>query len=401
MAEISVDTGGMRTQENHLQTVISRLEKVEAELGNINSKIAQYLSSQAYQNIRRKISQASGRMEQNKRAVQSLKEVLHSSRDLYQNTENNVESYFRKSSGVNWSQTGGLTEWTNVIDIWNAQISRSEKTWSGFSKFWNDFWKKGEAKDALYQAAFGVSGSIFGKEFTSKITGKILDASLKRGLEATWDIGKGEAKIAYQVKGEVKGADLKVETKYGIFGSETEIGILTGAVSGEAYCALLQDGEFAPGVGLKGKIGGSVLSGKQKFTVGSDDVNAHITAKGDVLTGEMEGSIQAGKIKTEDGSYVIGAEAKGEMGAYLAKGEVKGGFDIFGIEIDASLKGKLGFGVDATAGVTSNSATVGIGAAILGGGGFEIKVDWSKLRKKISSWRSKSSWGWGNGGSSW
>lgn len=105
MAEILVDAGGMKTQESQLQNIINQLGKVEIDLNSVNNKIARCLESRAYQNVRQSISRIDVCISQNKVLVQSLKITLTSSRELYQNTETKVASYFAKSSQIDWSQT--------------------------------------------------------------------------------------------------------------------------------------------------------------------------------------------------------------------------------------------------------------------------------------------------------
>lgn len=398
MAEIEVDTGRMKRQESNLQTIMNRLEKSMSQLEHINRKITQYLDSRAYQNIQRKIFQVSGRIGQNRQAVQSLKTALVGCCTLYKNAEEKVIGYFGRSSRVDWSQTGGITDWTKAVDIGGWEVSASQKSWStGWSDFWNDFFHDGKAQDALYQWGVGISGSILGANVASKITAKILDFSLEHNTESEWDIKDRKAQLYHQLKAELTVGKIEAKNQIGILETDTEIDVLTGAATGKVYGALFDDnGVFAPGVGIAGEIGGSILAGKHEVQMGSDDVNAHVAASGDLVTGELKGKVQIGRVKTENGSYTTGVDIGGEAGAYLAKGEVKGGFELFGIEIDASLEGKLGFGANASAKATSDNAEVGIGASLLGGAGVKLKVDWSGLKKKIARWKL-----WGGSGGAW
>ncbi len=101
MAEISVDTAGMKTQEGALQSVIMRLEKAETELSSVEGVIARHLVSEGYESIRKGISQVSMRIEKNRQSVQSMQTVLGQGRGLYRDAENKSLSCFGKSGSTN------------------------------------------------------------------------------------------------------------------------------------------------------------------------------------------------------------------------------------------------------------------------------------------------------------
>lgn len=378
MAEISIDTGGMKRQEEVLQRVINRLQNAENDLYGVNNKIEGYLSSQAYWNIRRKISDITDKIDDNNRSVQSLKSVLAASRELYQNTEDKVEAYFHKTSAVDWSQTGSFTEWTQTVDMGNKEYTVQNKSWSSS---WVDFWNKlsaeGEFDDAWHQWAVGVNGTTAGTLWSSLITGTIGKIHAENGWESKWKIEDGDFNLGYKGKLEASAAELTLKNQYGLLESETEIGLGNFNADGEIYASVFRDGVFSPGIGIAAGVSGSVLSGKKKVQLGTDDVNAYAEASGDLLSAEAKGKAGFGAKKTKDG-YGFFAEAEGELGAYVAEGEITGGFEFFGIEIEASLEGKIGTGVEAKAGIDSGGATVGVGAAALFGGGVELHVDWSE-----------------------
>lgn len=385
MADISVSAGGMKTQENNLQNIISHLGNIESELNSVNNKIAAYLSAESYWNIRQKISQAAGRVRQNKQSVQLLKTVLGSSRELYQNTEKGSAGYFAKGSNVNWGKTGGFTEWVKSKSENGVTTTTNFKTWStSFSEYWDKLTKDGEAKDALYEAAIGTSGAgLFGISHSSKDTVKLLDVSSKFEDKTKWSKKDGDLKIGMEGSVEVKGGMVKHEEKYGIFSSETELDAFKVSGSAGVFCALFDNGKFTPGAGIEGKIGGSVLSGKQKYKAGTDDVNVSVAVTGSALSAEAKGSAKAGMIK-KDGRYVFGVEASGEAGAYLAKGEIKGGFELFGIKVDTKIKGSIGAGAEGEIKTSADGLKIGAGLSALIGAGLELEINWSGFSKKIS-----------------
>lgn len=99
-------------------------------------------------------------------------------------------------------------------------------------------------------------------------------------------------------------------------------------------------------------------------------------AKGELLTAEAE----AGVTVSKDG---IGAKAGAE--AYLAKGEIEGGFEFFGVEVNVKAEGGAG-GASAKIGgeVSDDGVSAEIGAGIGIGAGLEVEIDWSELKDNVS-----------------
>ncbi|MDY3888667.1 MAG: hypothetical protein SOZ17_05630, partial [Agathobacter sp.] len=70
-----------------------------------------------------------------------------------------------------------------------------------------------------------------------------------------------------------------------------------------------------------------------------------------------------------------GANANVSAEAYLATGSVKGGFSIFGFDIDIAVEGKAGgAGVEAGAKITTDEIRGKIGAGLGLGVGLEIGI---------------------------
>ncbi|MBO6147423.1 MAG: hypothetical protein J6O70_07605 [Lachnospiraceae bacterium] len=93
------------------------------------------------------------------------------------------------------------------------------------------------------------------------------------------------------------------------------------------------------------------------------------------------------KGKTKEGFGVnAGISAK----TAVAEGSVGGGITIFGIRLGGRVMGSAasaGFSAKVTA--TSRRFAFGLSGALGLGAGFEVSIDWSGLKEKLSNWRKR------------
>ena len=109
----------------------------------------------------------------------------------------------------------------------------------------------------------------------------------------------------------------------------------------------------------------------------------HIVNKGETLSSTSLDVIAGGK-----GLNQSIALAKAGAEVYLAKGEVKGGFEIFGIKIETEVEGKIGaIGAKVGGEIEDTSVEAEIGASLLGGAGIKVKIDWSEFADGIKKWK--------------
>ena len=73
----------------------------------------------------------------------------------------------------------------------------------------------------------------------------------------------------------------------------------------------------------------------------------------------------------------IGVQAGVDAEAYLAKGEIVGGFTIFGIDIELAVEGMIG--VQAEAGFSFGKDGVSLAGGV-GPLGIDVVIDWSDLQ---------------------
>lgn len=171
-------------------------------------------------------------------------------------------------------------------------------------------------------------------------------------------------------KGELSGyvAKGQVEGQIGLLSGSAEVTAITGAVSGEAKAVLFENGVFNPELKLKAGAEATGLKGSVDTKFGTDDFNVHAGAEGSVGTASAEAEFAISK---------SGASLSAEAGAAVFKGEVKSGFEIFGITVDLSVEGEaLAVGAKFEAGVDEDSIELGGKLSFLAGLGGKIKISW-------------------------
>ena len=206
----------------------------------------------------------------------------------------------------------------------------------------------------------------------------------EKDIKAKWDTKKGEISATGQVDANGHLAEGELSGNIGYLNGSVKAGIGVAAATGSVGATLFKNGKLSPKLQAKAEGSVSAASGEAKVSVGTDENNIHAKASGDLGKAKAEASVGVGMVSTKnaDGEEktAFGAEGKFEVGAYAAEGKISGGLTIFGIKVDASIKGKAG-GVGAEVGgsVTTNGVSGTIGAAFGLGGGVEISVDWSEF----------------------
>ena len=247
-------------------------------------------------------------------------------------------------------------------------------------------WGPGNLVEGTFRSG-AISTTLFGGDLTAE--GKILTGSIDTFGKAEWNIEDGEFGAKAGIKGEGSVLEGGVSYQNGDYSAGATGSVLTGGFTGSIGAGLWEDGHFRPSVNAEAKISGSVLHGELNDRFGSDDFNIHRKAEGDVLTADAYAKAGAGYITVTNSSgeevNVLGAQAKAGAEAYVFKGEVSGGFSIFGIDIDVSAEGKaLGAGVEAGGYVGTNGVSGKIGGGLGVGGSLEISIDWSDF--KVPDW---------------
>ena len=257
--------------------------------------------------------------------------------------------------------------------------------------------KSSEQNDSKPKSASFISGSveesvkIAGLGVGYEVSGEFLGGSWEHKFTSGIEKKDGKTDISLfdaEIGGEVHVAKGKVKGNVGYMYGEAEA--IVGQVKGKgsAGATLFKDGQLAPQLSLLGELSGAAISGKATAKFGSDNTDIHASAEGSLLSGDLKGELGIGKVTYEekDGSvhtgYGVSAEAKAE--GYLAQGRVKGGFKIFGIDVEVGMSGKAG-GAGASIGGHFVNGSVGgsIGAGLGLGLGLDFNIDWTDFK-----------WGW-------
>lgn len=251
--------------------------------------------------------------------------------------------------------------------------------------------------DGLWSAAVGgsvVAGSVLGScsilglDLNGTASGSLLnysaDASLTSGLKMDED-GNID-RLGVVLEGNA-GANLAEGELSGTVGNLS--GSLSGTVGevgaqGELGATLFSDGRFAPSLYGSLVATGSVLSGTANVSWSDDYYTLSGTASGDLLTAKagIEGGAGYITIEDEAGNISTAWGVKGEVGAeaYVVKGTLSGGFEIFGVEFNANVTGGAGgAGVKAGGHATTGGVSGELGLGLGVGGNVSFSVDWSEF----------------------
>lgn len=112
-----------------------------------------------------------------------------------------------------------------------------------------------------------------------------------------------------------------------------------------------------------------------------DGVKAHAEASG-YVGAVAEGNASANFTIDKNG---INAGLDAEIGAYAAKGEISGGFNIFGVDIGLKAEGKVGAGAEAGIGFEDGKFYANLGATLGIGGSVGVEIDFSEAIDNVSN----------------
>lgn len=346
MSEFSIQMGNMRGEVDNLSDIVSRLNNSREDINRIISTIT--ISGEAGMMIKKSLKDVLDNLDDTKQRSLKMASGLSNIINRYETAENTITGAETKSQKIIKGSINNKAAGINILDD-----GEGGKEISAF------------AETSLAAGNVFVSGS-YG---TLSLNGKVLSAGTSVSTKTHWGNGDYSASIKAGGSASLAEGDISADMKYGKISAsgsllsaktETEFG------AGITFKSGLISGE------VKGSFSADVAVGKVKTegTLGTDQINIYGKTEGSVIGAgtKVEGEVSF----KSSGEFCI----KGETGAeaYLAKGEVEGGFSLFGVKIKASGDAMLGVQAKAGGKLTETEASAKLGFGPFGG---KVTIDWS------------------------
>lgn len=263
-------------------------------------------------------------------------------------------------------------------------LTEDERSW--FAKFLNNELK---ADGSVLHGEVGKDGKILGFNSSGKASGDILYGAAGISGKGSWGFDKETGKwnfkdFGFGLNAYANGSVAKgeVEGNIGYLHGKASANLLNAGVKAEAKATLWDDGKFNPSLMVGASAEASVAHGEAEAGFGTDQYGVYGKAEGDFLYAGAEAGAGVGYIGTDkNGKPMYGAKAEAKAMACVAKGEVKGGVTIFGIDIDVGVKGyAAAAGVEAGGSVSTTGVTGSFSGALGLGAGMDISIDWSDAK---------------------
>ena len=394
--KFDVNTGNLKNIADDYQKICNRLENYSNSMQSICNQMYSY----SYGNVRNSLSNVIQKNDRNIRKMRQMGNSLSSIAGQYEQTENRI---------VNHSNLSGKTSIGSIVDIITDDnripdiinpipgiIDRIDDIVGPDAVIPEPIWKIGIndwldivpimptvigmpmmplvtliGLHKLFEVKEGaekkVEGNVSYKDWTSKngvASAAFLTAGGAAGLEQWRAYAEGSAAVLTgKVEKEGKYAAGSAEASFLKVEGEASIGV------SNSYSEKDGEGEVST-IGAKASVSANVLTGEAEGRLGLEDMNVHGGAEGSLVGAGAEA--EAGITYGANGEFKAKAGAEAE--AYLAKGEVKGGFTIFGIDIEVGAEGMIGVQAEAEveAGLDGFGFDLGLGPI-----GLDVAIDWS------------------------
>lgn len=150
--------------------------------------------------------------------------------------------------------------------------------------------------------------------------------------------------------------------------NQAQFSVGTIAFCAQAKGALFDKQRFDPELAFKVNASAATARGLISSRWRNEYIEAKVSAQADIAVAGVKAEAVINKEEIT---------IKGEVGAALAHGEVKGVLNLFGVRITASAQGEVGgIGVAGNFSTTSHSFEIGGKLSCLLGGGANIKFEW-------------------------
>lgn len=359
MTEFEVSLPGLKETKSELDGIYGKLVYCKSRLDFCSTQLNNCIESSSLPGIKKSIKNSSKSLENQILHLRKMSNGLKQIYLTYLNTETAI--------------TGAAPE-----------ASVNEKPMSFFEKL-----LAGEPiSGAIASKDFGGAGSLFGIGASGIIGGSFLSGKVES--ESFFGIEYKDENIKkIGIFGSVTGSGSILEGhasgQYGVAGGNANVDLIGGEAKGEIGATLFSDGKLSPSLRaeLEGKA--HVLHGKADGQIGNDEFNGHGEAEGSVLGAEGTAKAGLGVITYKDEKGVehtaLGTEAEFKAEAYIAKGEISGGFNLFGVKFDVGAEGTYGSAVAKAGGKISTGGVEGsLGLGLGLGAGVKFSIDWSGFK---------------------
>lgn len=304
----------------------------------------------------------------------------------YSKVANTIAGHYETTEKriIGFVDSKGIEARLDTIDGNNSNTNESseekKKSWS-----WKEGKISGESEILGFDSNGEAEGHIGKVAWDSKIQwgtvkiGKDNDNNVEVGLKDLSLIAASISGSASIVSGSAKG-------NIGLLSGEVSADVGKIGAKGDIKLSLVEDGKFQPQAKIGAEVSATALTGEAKAKFGTEQLDVHAKAKGTLAHAEATAQGQVGKVEYRDkesGELKESWGIAGKVGAeaYLAEGEISGGLNILGIDINVRLHGKAGgVGVSASGAVTTGGISCGIGAGLGLGAGIDISIDWSNFK---------------------
>ncbi len=345
---LKVDTALLNNYANRLRTIKKKVHNVEINLNKYNSKNDLLSLIGLRYNLLHKYDY-----------------YLDSNINYLESSAQEIENVTKRLNQIN-----PLTYKGTAIDKAGAILSNSNLSNLTFPRVTD---MQGKIKVGIIEAGFGHSLNFLKTSFESK---NVSSLNLK----------KGDLFLGTEKKGSFSLVNFKSNFNIGNIKNDLDIKVGDVVTKGKLGFTIFKNGKLAPSLTAKGSAEVSALSGKVKSSIGNKDIiEGHTELEGKVLTAKADAELSVGTVVYKDTNgnerTALGVTGKAGFEAYLAKGSIKGGLNIFGIKIEAKAEGGVG-GASAELGGSihtkglKGTIDLGLGA----GAGLDVNVDWSQAK---------------------
>ncbi len=322
-------------------------------------------------------------------AIHEYTAVLDKIKCRYEETEARNRSILQKGGSlqpVSSTFTGAFSSLAFDLSDEEGKITNTllGESGGGSSSGGGNAWGYNDSSDGKSSWSFGggkteYQGTVLGEDVGYEASYNVGHVTTEGKLGFEYDPEDGDYKFGASGKAGFSVVDGSVSGNIGDLSGTLEGKV--GNIEAEGAIGATLIGGFAPGLYAEVKGKANVLEGSASIQKGTDQFNGHVKAEGSLLGAEAEATAQIGAIEGEDGSVQFGAKVKAGAEAYLAEGEISGGFTLFGIKVDLGLEGKAG-GAGAKAGVEISTGCLEgeIGAGLGIGAGLKLKIDFTGFK---------------------